>query len=293
MTAKRKRKSGWASFFNTLLLAICIAIIAVLIYEHFRTPILRATQTVVEKVEKAADRTAVSPGKAVYTDLEIPAPITNKDEQIIRHTGYTVSYNQTWRLPNWVAYELTREETKGTATRTNKFIVDPSVKGVSATNQDYSRSGFDRGHMAPAGDMKWSSTVMKESFYFSNMCPQVPALNRGRWKDLEEQVREWAVEDSALVIVCGPLVDKKDSAIGHNRVAVPHAFFKVVLAPYVSSPRAIGFIFRNEKDTSPLRSYAVSVDSVESLSGMDFFPALPDDLERKVEAQYNPSDWGI
>lgn len=290
---KKKKKSKLASFLKILLLAILIVITVVLIYEHFRTPILQATQTVVEKAEKAMEHTAASSVKEVYADLELPAPITNKDEQIIRHTGYTVSYNQAWRLPNWVAYELTREETKGTATRTNKFITDPMVKGVSASNRDYSHSGFDRGHMAPAGDMTWSSTAMKESFYFSNMCPQVPGLNRGRWKDLEEQIREWAAEDSALVIVCGPLIDKKDSTIGKNRIAVPHAFFKVILAPYVSSPRAIGFIFKNEKDVSPLRSYTATVDSVESLTGIDFFPALPDKIENHVEAQCTPSDWGI
>lgn len=290
---KKKRKSRRASFFKTLLLAILIIIVTILIYEHFRTPILRTTQSVAEKAEKVFDQAKTFSSQETYTDLEIPAPLTGKEEQIIRHTGYTVSYNNTWRLPNWVAYELTREETKGNATRTEKFIIDPSVKGISATNKDYSRSGFDRGHMAPAGDMKWNSTAMKESFYFSNMCPQVPGLNRGRWKDLEEQIREWAVEDSALVIVCGPLVNKKHSTIGTNRVTVPHAFFKVILAPYVSSPRAIGFIFKNEKDNSPLRKYVVTVDSVESLTGIDFFPALPDDTEKRVEAQCAPSDWGI
>lgn len=275
---KKKKKSKSASFFKTLLLAMLIAVLAILVYEHFRTPILQA---------------AVSSPREIYTDLEIPAPIAGKEEQVIYHTGYTVSYNQTWRLPNWVAYELTREETKGAAGRTNKFIADPSVKGVSATNKDYSRSGFDRGHMAPAGDMKWNSTAMKESFYFSNMCPQVPGLNRGRWKELEEQIRNWAAEDSALVIVCGPLVDKKHSTIGQNHIAVPRAFFKVILAPYVSSPRAIGFIFRNEKETFPLHNYVVTVDSVEFVTGINFFPSLPDEIENRVEAQCIPSDWGI
>lgn len=290
---KKKRKSGGANFFKSSLLVLLIIIVAILVYEHFRTPILQATQNVVEKAEKVIDQAKTSSPQEAYADLEIPAPITDKEEQIIRHTGYTVSYNNTWRLPNWVAYELTREETKGNAARTDIFIIDPLVKGTSATNKDYSRSGFDRGHMAPAGDMKWSSTAMKESFYFSNMCPQVPGLNRGRWKDLEEQIREWAAEDSALVIICGPLVNKKHSTIGQNHIAVPRAFFKVILAPYVSSPRAIGFIFKNEKDNSPLRSYVVTVDSVESLTGIDFFPALPDVIEKQVEAQCAPSDWGI
>lgn len=289
---KKKKKSKLTSFLKTALLAIVIIIAVVLVYEHFRTSILHATQKVVHKAEQVIDQTT-SDSKKVYTDLEIPILPANREEQIIRHTGYVVSYNNTWQLPNWVAYELTRNETKGTVKRSDKFTTDPQVKGKSATNKDYARSGFDRGHMAPAGDMKWNSTAMKESFYLSNMCPQAPALNRGRWKDLEEQIRNWAAEDSALVIACGPLVENNHRTIGSNRVAIPHSFFKVVLAPYVSSPRAIGFIFKNEKGNAPLRSYAVTVDSVESLTGMDFFPTLPDEMENKLEAQFSPSDWGI
>ena len=123
--------------------------------------------------------------------MELPLPLEDRAEQIIKHEGYTVSYNKNWRLPNWVAYELIRDELRGTVSRTDKFVVDPYVNGVSATNADYRRSGFDRGHMAPAADMTWSETAMKESFYFSNMCPQNPGLNRGAWKDLEESIRKW------------------------------------------------------------------------------------------------------
>lgn len=124
-------------------------------------------------------------------ELEIPVMTAPRKGQIIRHTGYTVSYNENLRLPNWVAYELTRQETQGNAQRTDRFIADPQVKGVIATNADYTRSGYDKGHMAPAADMKWSVTAMKESFYFSNMCPQHPELNRRKWKDLEEKIRDW------------------------------------------------------------------------------------------------------
>ena len=128
-------------------------------------------------------------------DLETPISLVPLQEQIIRHSGYTVSYNKDLKIPNWVSYELTREETKGKEKRGNRFIADPLVIGPIATNADYTRSGYDKGHMAPAADMKWSPEAMKESFYFSNMCPQHPQLNRRGWKNLEEKIRNWAIAD--------------------------------------------------------------------------------------------------
>lgn len=226
-------------------------------------------------------------------ELEIPVMTIPRQEQIIRHTGYTVSYNENLRLPNWVAYELTRQETKGSAQRTDRFIADPQVKGIIATNADYSRSGYDKGHMAPAADMKWSAAAMKESFYFSNMCPQHPELNRRKWKDLEERIRDWAIADSAIIIICGPIVEKTSAKIGKNRVTVPQKFFKVILSPFVANPRAIGFLFGNERSVAPLSTYAVSVDSIETLTGMDFFAPLPDELENSIEAQADGRRWGI
>lgn len=229
-----------------------------------------------------------------YEGLEIPARLFDREEQIIRHTGYAVSYNELWRLPNWVSYELTREKTKGTVARAKHFKPDPLVQGISADNRDYSRSGYDRGHMAPAADMKWSAQAMKESFYFSNICPQLHNLNAGDWKELEEKIREWAQKDSAVIVVSGPIIKGSNpKRIGVNQVAVPEAFFKVILAPYLSRPRAIGFIMKQEKGNHPLRSYVVSVDSVESITGIDFFPALPDEIENKVEAKAVPKDWGL
>lgn len=242
-------------------------------------------------------RTEVSVAPAAsYDNLDI-ARLTadaHRPQQIIRHKGYTVSYNYLWRQPNWVGYELTRQEARGTEKRNGRFMPDPLAERATATNADYARSGYDKGHMAPAADMKWNATAMKESFYFSNISPQHPELNRRRWKDLEEKAREWSLADSAVIIVCGPIMESRPShSIGRNRVAVPQRFFKVILSPYARSPRAIGFIFPNSRSTAPLRSYAVSVDSVERAAGMDFFRALPDELEDKIEAECKPTAWGL
>lgn len=224
-------------------------------------------------------------------ELEIPISIVSRQEQIIHHAGYTVSYNKDWKISNWISYELTRQETQGSEKRSNRFITDPLVKGIIATNADYARSGYDKGHMAPAADMKWSSTAMKESFYFSNMCPQHPQLNRRGWKNLEEKIRDWAIADSAIIIICGPIIEKHPQSIGKNKIPVPKQFFKVVLSPFVKPIRSIGFLFDNEQAVEPLSSYTVTVDSIENITGIDFFAPLPDEIENKIEAEVDFRQW--
>ena len=224
-------------------------------------------------------------------DLEIPVSSVPRQEQIIHHKEYTVSYNKDLKIPNWVSYELTRQETKGKEKRSDNFIADPLVKGTIATNADYARSGYDKGHMAPAADMKWSPEVMKESFYFSNMCPQHPQLNRRGWKNLEEKIRDWAIADSAIIIICGPIINQSSRTIGKNKVAVPERFFKVVLSPFVKPVRGIGFLFNNRQAVEPLSTYAVTIDSIEKLTNMDFFSPLPDEIENEVEANADYYQW--
>ena len=224
-------------------------------------------------------------------DLEITVSSVPRQEQIIHHKGYTFSYNKYLKIPNWVSYELTRQETKGKEKRSDNFIADPLVKGTIATNADYARSGYDKGHMAPAADMKWSPEVMKESFYFSNMCPQHPQLNRRGWKNLEEKIRDWAIADSAIIIICGPIINQSSRTIGKNKVAVPERFFKVVLSPFVKPVRGIGFLFNNRQAVEPLSTYAVTIDSIEKLTNMDFFSPLPDEIENEVEANADYYQW--
>lgn len=287
--AKRKKKNRQNNRLRFIFLAIAISLVSIFVYEHFRSPILHAANNVKYETEEIM----LPEKQETFGDLEIPESTTKRPEQIITHAGYTVSYNPEWHIPNWVSYELTRDETEGKLDRSDDFEVDPKVKGVCPSNEDYKRSGYDRGHMAPAADMKWNSTVMKECFYYSNMCPQKHSLNAGRWKTLEEKVRDWAQQDSAIVIVCGPIVDKGYNTIGKARVAVPQRFFKVILAPFLKKPRAIGFIMKNEKEELPLSSYAVSVDRVEKITGLDFFSALPDDVENSIESSNSTYGWNL
>ena len=240
----------------------------------------------VQHSSKPQIETSVSLPTPSGKDLEIPVSLIPRQEQIIRHKGYTVSYNKDLKIPNWVSYELTRQETKGKEKRGDNFIADPLVKGAIATNADYARSGYDKGHMAPAADMKWSKQAMAESFYMSNICPQNPNLNRGDWNDLEEKSRQWAKKYGAVYIACGPVYDHgKPKRIGNNKVAVPDAFYKVILINDSKTPQAIGFLFPNKAGHKPLKKYIVTVDSVEKRTGIDFFPALPDEVENRIEAE--------
>lgn len=232
-----------------------------------------------------------------YDDLEIPAPFTDgRPDRLCTYAGYTLSYNSEWRLPNWVAYELLRSELKAQVSRRDDFRPDEDLPlSEQAGLADYRRSSFDRGHMAPAADMRWSAESMSHSFYLTNICPQTPGLNQGDWKRLEDKIRDWAREDSAIVIVCGPLVASGDTTIGPHKVKVPSAYYKVVLSPYADPPRGIGFIFENipGRQRRPLDSYAVTIDSVENRVRIDFFPELPDEIEQYIESQYDTQYWNF
>ena len=259
----------------------------------------RATTT--SKTTKKA--TTSSPAKAERASItplpkgsELPQLKRKRTEQIIQHEGYTVSYNADYRIANWVAYVLTDKEARSDkAERQNKFVVDPLVKGASATNEDYTRTGYDRGHLAPAGDMKWSEKAMRESFYLSNITPQKPGLNRGIWKELEEQIRLWARENGAVLIATGPVIpDEELNRLGKNRVGVPRQFYKVLCMVVNNQLEGVGFLFENrDYGTTPLRQMMVPIDSVEQVTGIDFFPARPDDEERQMEATVGRDLWSF
>lgn len=292
-TSKAKRKEGadWTMRIMVVL-AIVAAVSVVLYYSCDRQIHDAIAETAVKAKREYRQDTDVPPYPVPqYADMEIPQWEPTATSQLIEHTGYTVSYNGATKTPDWVAYELTREETRGREKRSNRFIPDPACRYACATDADYYRSGYDKGHMAPAGDMKWGRQVMRESFYYTNIAPQAPKLNRGVWKTLEESIRKWAVRDSAIVVVCGTITGKTAKKIGPGRVAVPRAYYKVITAPYIREPRAIGFIFPNENRSGRLENYAVPVDSIERITGMDFFTPYPDSIEERIEQSNDYEAW--
>lgn len=226
----------------------------------------------------------------VYT--YIPLPLKNKSEQILFRKGYIVSYNKDWKIPNWVVWHLTKEHTLGVNSRSgNAWHEDIDVPYPRATILDYKGSGWSRGHMCPAGDNKWDSEAMYESFLFTNCCPQNANLNSGDWNQIEMICRRWAEKFGDIYIVCGPILfNQKHETIGSNKVVVPEAFFKVVLCMN-GKPKGIGFIRRNTYTSKRSDFYVNSIKEIERITGITFFPLLPGDVSEAVKSKANLNDW--
>lgn len=279
-----------------LLLIAVVALCSCDLAKNNKALISEAGKALVEELDHKdgeAGACDVSAGAAEADDkLVMQTSPKGTPEQILKRTGYVASYNKTTLLPNWVAWHLTAERTEGSAKRSGvDFAEDTEVPEPRATDWDYYNSGYDRGHMCPAADNKWSKKAMEESFLFTNMCPQNGNLNRGDWNEMEMACRKWAKKYGDLYIVCGPILYKgKHKTIGKNKVVVPEAFFKVVLRTG-DDPQAIGFIYKNTSGNRPKDSYVNTVDEVERITGIDFFPSLPDDVEKKVEAECDLGLW--
>lgn len=222
-------------------------------------------------------------------------PWYSKKEQIIKHTAFTLCYSESHEQPKWVAYKLTADMCNNNEEkRTNNFREDPSVKTKSAIPADYKKSGYDRGHLCPAGDMGWSEITMSESFYMSNMSPQVPAFNRGIWKYLETDVREWAQQNEGLYVITAGVLNDSLPTIGiENKVAIPKYFYKVILDYHLPEYKAIAFVMPNEGSKKSVFDYAVTVDSVERLTGINFFHSLSDSIENYLESHIDIQLWKI
>ena len=212
----------------------------------------------------------------------------------VRHTYYCLDFNKEHRQANWVYYELFPKRMVKQAARKDNFRVDPALGEWCATLSDYRKSGYDRGHLCPAADMTFSEKAMSETFYLSNMSPQTGALNRGLWADLEAIVRQMAVDNEKVYVVTGPvLTDGPFETIGENEVAVPHQYYKVVLDYTDPDIKAIGFVLPNDDPEEEITAYVRSVDEVEELTQLDFYPSLPDDVEQIVESEADPSRWSF
>ncbi len=217
-----------------------------------------------------------------------------KNKNIVRHKYFALSYSEKHEVPEWVAYELTRTQLKKKRVRReDHFRPDPKVKTKSATTTDYRRSGYDRGHLVPAADRAFSREAMDETFYMSNIAPQERKFNGGIWRELEELTRDWAYKFKKLYVVTGPVLTKRSKArIGPNDVAVPHSFYKVLLDISEPELKAIAYILPNKKSDEPLQKYAVSIDEVEELTGIDFFADFMDaELEAELESSFDNRLW--
>lgn len=218
-------------------------------------------------------------------DIDIPAPLTDRAEQILVRKAYVVSYNKDTRQPNWVAWRLTADHTDGPVPRpVTAWHDDKEVPQPRAYWQDYRATCWDRGHLCPAGDNKWDSTAMYESFLMTNACPQNKSFNSGVWNQIEMDCRHWARKYGEIYIVCGPLfLNQEHDTIGEHSIPVPEAFFKVVADLNPDHPKGIGFICRNNEGKQRRDTYTNTIGEVESITGITFFPSLPEALRATVK----------
>lgn len=310
-----KQKKSNNSSIKSKLIMLLICVIAYILYSLlFKTDENEPTTTITEvdtqeqtepqstpepKPEKKEKKQKNSNKKTSRTDNNqyglMMMPVTNADlkEEIINHIGYSTSYNCDRSIPNWVIYVLTKSELKSVCEREGDFVSDPNAHGKKPTTRDYTGSGYDRGHMAPAADMKWSEQAMNESFYLSNVCPQSGKLNRGRWLNLENKVRDWARLYDSVMVVCGPIFTKKRAkTIGQNEISVPDAFFKIVARIDSDNKyQMLGFIFPNANCPKDIFDYTTTVDSIENVTGHDFFECLPDNIETQLESELITTNW--
>lgn len=277
-----KRKKYKTNVLKWLLVGIILLLIGWFLYAWF---VPGHKQLTASPVSGMAQSAVSEPDSKTPEDEDYLPESTG---ELVRHAYYTLSFNCGHKQANWVYYRLSSENVTKESARTDNFREDPLVLSGSAKPSDYTKSGYDRGHLCPAADMTQSAEAMSETFYMSNMSPQVPAFNRGIWKRLEEQVREWGSKEQIYVIT-GPVFKDVKGKIGNSGVTVPGFFYKVIYSP--SRRQMIGFVLPNGKEKGRIPDYVVSVDSVESLTGIDFFPQLPDSLENRLEAHSDYRYW--
>ena len=288
MKRKKKRSSSRKHNYTKLLFGVIVILCIALLAPALEIPSMPSDAVRQREVASVSAHTE-------NVRYEIPLSTKERAEILLEQYGYTVSYNPDLCIPNWVAWELNAEKLVERESRNSKFVPNPKLpEDMAVTTKEYTGSGWDRGHMCPAGDNKYHWRAMNESFYMTNICPQNHNLNRGDWKELEEACRRWA-EVEPVYIVCGPINYRtpKYGYIGKTfKIRVPDAFFKVVLTGMQSGkPRAIGFIYKNEAGNNKRDKYVNSVDEVERITNMDFFASLPDKIESKIESTYNLNDW--
>jgi len=258
----------------------------------FDTKILRGNQDDVKNWRPTLFLLLVSLSSWANDNLDLGIP--SGEGQLVNRTGYAFLYSEKHEQPLWVSYKLTKAEVQNKVVkRKDNFRLDPVITTGSAILADYKGSGYDRGHLAPAGDMTWSKKAMSESFFLTNMSPQVPALNRGMWRILEEQIRKWALKEQELYIITGPIIRPNYKTIGPNKVTVPQWYYKIIVDYHQPEIKALAFMIPNRKPQKSLQSFAVSIDKLEEVTRLDFLNLLPQRVQEQLESKVNLSQWKL
>ncbi len=292
------------------------------IFLFFFLPIIAFSQTADDKIkelqkelilleeQKAKHQTEIDDLKLekIRVDIQkVGIPKTENNEEIINHLAYSLVYSEQHEQAKWVAHIITADIIEGKEGRSNNFREDPLVKTGSAAEVDYFLKykdpetkkykydgfGYDRGHLAPSADFKWSKEALSESYYYSNMSPQLPNFNRQKWANLEGLMRAYIVDhpETQLYIVTGPVLNDSLPKVERsvNGLSIPQYYYKIAVD--LTNKKAIGFIMPNQDIKNPINSFAMSINDVEVATGIDFFYQLEDELEEELESQNMVIDW--
>jgi len=235
---------------------------------------------------------------------QVPVEHTNNPESfdylptsttgaVVKHNGYQLSYNEQHEQAEWVAYTLKKNDIIYTKHKRPFFISDPKVKTKSANWRSYKNSGYDKGHLCPAGDKRYSKKAHDETFYTSNISPQKHDFNAGLWNKLEQKTRYWAKKYNHLYVVTGGILEPNLKTIGRDKVSVPKYFYKILLDYTQPEIKAIAFLVPHKESNKPLYDFVVSIDDIEQKTGIDFFPELPDTIETKLESSTSYKNWSF
>lgn len=216
---------------------------------------------------------------------------TSTKGNVVHHNFYSLSYSEEHEQAEWVAYELKKSHLANNDFRRPYFEVDPKVATKSAHWRNYKNSGYDRGHLCPAGDRAFSKVAYNETFLTSNITPQRHDFNAGVWNRLEQQVRFWASNYDGVYVVTGGVLKDNIGSIGTENVTVPESFYKIIYDHNHGDAKMIAFLMSHNESDKPLQSFTTSVDDIENLTGIDFFPELEDRIENKLEAQRGTEGW--
>jgi endonuclease G len=262
-------------------------------YENNEFKSVSADTVPLSQPEEEGNKKVFSAENAI-SSIDLPSQtLTNT---LVRHRHFTLSYSESNEQAEWVAYELTRDKLNAPKVgRFDYFSPDHDILTRSALHRDYTGSGYTRGHLAPAADMAFDQKAAEESFYMSNISPQEKYFNQGVWRELEENVRDWARSNRSLFIVTGPVLTQGIiKKIGENRVSVPYLFYKVVLDTTGIEKKGIGFVLPNKKSELPLEEYMVTIDSVEVLTQLNFFnPVNKNSNIEVIESKIDKSAWPV
>ena len=228
-----------------------------------------------------------------YKDEEFDFLPTSKTNQIISHRYYKLSYQEEFEQAEWVAYELKKSYIKNSDFKRPFFIEDSKVKSGSANWKNYKNSGFDKGHLCPAGDMEFAFDAYNDTFLTSNIAPQIHEFNNGVWNRLEQKVRYWAVKYDGIYVITGGVLKSSLETIGKEKVSVPEFFYKILLDDSGENTKMIGFLVPNSESKEPLYSFVVSVDLIEKMTGIDFFPKLENNVESHLEKSTDYKNWSF